>query len=164
MKTLYIIGGTMGAGKTTVCQKLKRLLDKCAFLDGDWCWDMDPFQVTEETKAMVTKNICHHLNSFLGCSAFENVVFCWVMHQQEIIDGILERLNTAGWRVVTISLVCTPEALEKRLQRDVDAGIRMPDVIVRSIERIPLYEKLNTIKVDVSDIDADEAARRIMAL
>ena len=43
----------MGAGKTTVCQELKKLLPPCAFLDGDWCWDMEPFLVTEETKAMV---------------------------------------------------------------------------------------------------------------
>ena len=45
----------MGVGKTTVCQKLKRLLQNSVFLDGDWCWDMDPFVVTEETKAMERK-------------------------------------------------------------------------------------------------------------
>ena len=41
MKTLYLVGGPMGVGKTSVCQLLKRRLDRCAFLDGDWCWDMD---------------------------------------------------------------------------------------------------------------------------
>ena len=54
MKTLYIIGGTMGVGKTTVCQQLKQDLPNSVFLDGDWCWDASPFQVTDETKAMVT--------------------------------------------------------------------------------------------------------------
>ena len=39
MKTLYLIGGTMGVGKTTVCQLLKKKLPKNVFLDGDWCWD-----------------------------------------------------------------------------------------------------------------------------
>ena len=53
MRTLYLIGGPMGVGKTTVCQIMKRRLPRAAFLDGDWCWDMDPFVVTEETKAMV---------------------------------------------------------------------------------------------------------------
>ena len=28
------------------------------------------------------------------CSAHENVIFCWYMHEQSIIDTILERLNT----------------------------------------------------------------------
>ncbi len=50
MKTLYMIGDTMGAGKTTICQHLKRKLDNSVFLDGDWCWDMHPFQITKETK------------------------------------------------------------------------------------------------------------------
>ena len=52
MKRLYVIGGTMGVGKTTVCRRLARRLPNSAFLDGDWCWDMHPFQVTEETRRM----------------------------------------------------------------------------------------------------------------
>ncbi len=49
----------MGAGKTTVCNILKKKLKNSVFLDGDWCWDMEPFQVTEETKAMVMDNITY---------------------------------------------------------------------------------------------------------
>ena len=94
MKTLYMIGGTMGVGKTTVCQQLKRDLPNSVFLDGDWCWDANPFQVTDETKAMVTNNICYLLNNFLNCSAYENIIFCWVMHEQRIIDSILKKLDT----------------------------------------------------------------------
>ncbi|MBR4062948.1 MAG: AAA family ATPase, partial [Clostridia bacterium] len=94
MKTLYMIGGTMGVGKTTVCQQLKRDLQNSVFLDGDWCWDASPFQVTDETKAMVTNNICYLLNNFLKCSAYDNIIFCWVMHEQRIIDSILEKLDT----------------------------------------------------------------------
>ncbi len=59
MKRLVIVNGTMGAGKTTVCRELKKLAAPCAFLDGDWCWDMEPFMVTEETKALVQDNILH---------------------------------------------------------------------------------------------------------
>ena len=51
MKRLYLIGGPMGVGKTTVCQELKRLTAPSVFLDGDWCWDMEPFQVTAETRS-----------------------------------------------------------------------------------------------------------------
>ena len=43
MKKLYIIGGTMGVGKTSVCQQLKASLINSVFLDGDWCWDANPF-------------------------------------------------------------------------------------------------------------------------
>ena len=80
MKTLYMIGGPMGVGKTSVCRELQRRLDRSVFLDGDWCWDSHPFQVTEETCAMVTENICFLLNQFLRCSAYDHIIFCWVMH------------------------------------------------------------------------------------
>lgn len=36
MKNLYIIGGTMGVGKTAVSQQLKSDLPNSVFLDGDW--------------------------------------------------------------------------------------------------------------------------------
>ena len=86
MKKLYMIGGTMGVGKTSVSQCLKRELPNAVFLDGDWCWDADPFLVTEETKEMVIDNICYLLNHFIQCSAYENIIFCWVMHEQSIIE------------------------------------------------------------------------------
>ena len=164
MKKLFMIGGTMGAGKTTVSQILKRALPNSVFLDGDWCWDASPFQVTGETKAMVLNNICAVLNNFLHCSAYENVLFCWVMHEQAIIDAIVSRLDTANYRVIAVSLLCSEQELVRRLQKDVAAGIRTPDVIERSVRRLPLYRQLDTIKVDTSGKTAAEAAQEIAAL
>jgi broad-specificity NMP kinase len=147
MKKLYIIGGTMGVGKTTVCQKLKIELSNCVFLDGDWCWDANPFLVNEETKKMVMQNICFMLNQFLHCSSYENVVFCWVMHEQNIIDTILASIDQTNCDTKVISLVCSQAALRERLEKDIQLGIRTSDVVERSIERLPLYEKLKTQKV-----------------
>ena len=151
MKTLYLIGGTMGVGKTTVSQQLKQDLPNSVFLDGDWCWDASPFHVTEETKAMVTDNICYLLNSFLRCSAYENVIFCWVMHQQSIIDSIIEKLDTKSSDVKCISLITDEINLRERLTADVKNGIRTEEVIDRSIARISLYQILDTIKIDTSN-------------
>lgn len=151
MKTLYMIGGTMGVGKTTVCKQLKRDMRNSVLLDGDWCWDASPFQVTDETKAMVLDNICYLLNNFLKCSAYENIIFCWVMHQQSIIDSILEKLAAQNCVVKCISLIANERTLRDRLSMDVDRGIRTRDVIERSIARIPLYQTLNTIKIDTNE-------------
>lgn len=164
MKTLYLIGGTMGVGKTTVSQQLKMQLDNSVFLDGDWCWDAHPFQVTEETKEMVLNNICTILNNFLQCSVYENIIFCWVMHEQSIIDTILARLNPADYRVIPISLLCSKEKLVQRLEQDVAAGVRTDDVIQRSVERIGLYQNLNTIKIDTSDKSVAAIVKEIAAL
>ena len=164
MKTLYLIGGTMGVGKTTVSRQLKQDLPNSIFLDGDWCWDASPFQVTEETKAMVTDNICYLLNNFLHCSAYENVIFCWVMHQQAIIDSIVEKLDTQNCDVKCISLIADESNLRKRLTKDVEKAIRAEDVIERSVERIPMYLTLNTIKIDTSEKTVAMITSEIMQL
>lgn len=150
MKRLYVIGGTMGVGKTSVCRQLKQDLPNCVFLDGDWCWDASPFQVTGETKTMVLDNICHVLNNFLHCSAYENILFCWVLHQQSILDAILKNLDLQNCRVTAISLTADEKTLRERLERDVRKGLRTPDVIGRSLERLPLYDSLDTIKIDTT--------------
>lgn len=164
MKHLYLIGGTMGVGKTSTSQILKQKLNHTVFLDGDWCWDMSPFQVTSETKKMVLENIIFLLNNFIHCSAYEHIIFCWVMHEQEIIDQILSRLNAANCEIYTISLICSKEALRERIQKDIEAGIRTEDVISRSLQRIPLYENLDTIKIDVSTLLPEQVAEKIIEL
>jgi len=158
MKTLYLIGGPMGVGKTTVCRALQKRLERSVFLDGDWCWDAHPFQVTEETKAMVTENICFLLNNFLRCSAYDHVIFCWVLHQQAILDGLLSHLDMGNCRTRAVSLVCTPESLTARLEADIQAGRRKPDALERSLAYLPLYAELGTEKLDVSRLTPGEAA------
>ena len=150
MKTLFLIGGAMGVGKTAVCQQLKKELSNSVFLDGDWCWDSSPFQVTEETKSMVLNNITHILNNFIRCSAYDNIIFCWVMHEQAILDAILQRLDTRGCAVTCISLTAGESSVRERLMLDISRGIRTPDIIPKSIARLPLYQRLNTIKIDTT--------------
>lgn len=164
MKTIYLIGGTMGVGKTTVSQQLKKELPNSVFLDGDWCWDADPFQVTEETKAMVMRNICFLLNSFLHCKAYKNIIFCWIMHEQSIIDEIINRLDTEDARVIKISLMIDETNLHKRLSADIARGIRSNDVIDRSVARINMYQILDTIKVDTVNKNVCEIANEILTL
>ena len=164
MKQVYLIGGTMGVGKTTTCRLLKEKLDNSVFLDGDWCWDMHPFIVNEETRKMVIENIVFLLNQFIHCSAYQHIIFGWVMHEQSILDDIIRQLDLSDCRLHAVSLVCSPEALKARLQRDIDAGLRQPDVLDRSIPRLPLYDRLKTTKIDVSDCSPEQAAEQMIRL
>ena len=125
----------MGVGKTTVCQQLKQDLQNSVFIDGDWCWDWDasPFQVTGETKAMVIDNICHLLNNFLRCSVYKNIIFCWVMHEQRIINSIIEKLDTKNCTVHCISLIVNEKCLQDRLSNDIEKGIRTADILEKRL-------------------------------
>ena len=57
---------------------------------------------------------------------------------------------------------CQKEALEKRIQKDIDQGIRKSDVLKRSIERMEMYQKLDTYKIDVSYKTVEEVVNEIM--
>lgn len=161
MKTLLFINGTMGAGKSTVCQALKRRIPPAVLLDGDWCWDAYPFTVTDETKAMVVDHICHLLNGFLHCSAYRNVIFDWVMDDPAIVDALRTRLDLRDVRFRLYTLTLTESVLRARLQADIDAGRRTPDVIDRSVARLPQYARMDGVQIDVSTISAAAAADRI---
>ncbi len=161
MKNLILINGTMGAGKTATSKELQKLLPKCVFLDGDWCWDMSPFIVTEETKNMVMDNITYVLNNFITCSEYENIIFCWVMHEQSILDEVLSGLTKNNCRLYKISLVCSDQALIARITKDIEQSIRTEDVINRSVARLDNYSNMDTEKIDVSEISAKQAAQII---
>ena len=161
MKNLILIGGPMGAGKSAACRELLRLVPPAAYLDGDWCWTMHPFAVNARTKAMVMESIAFVLGQFLRCPDYEQVIFCWVMHQQAILDDLLSRLELTDCRVLNLSLVLRPEALAARIGADVAAGVRDEGALARSLERLPLYERLDTRKLDVSDLTPRQTAQAI---
>lgn len=162
MKKIIIINGTMGVGKTTTSLELQKILPKNVFLDGNWCWNMNPFVVNSETKAMVTSNIAFLLNQFIKCSEYENIIFCWVMHEQKIIDELLARLVLEGCKVYIFSLICTKEALKQRLMIDINDNKRTKDVLARSLPRLQKYTTIHSVKIDVSELTPTESAKRIL--
>ncbi len=163
MKNLILISGAMGVGKSAVCRELKPLLAPCLFLDGDWCWDMEPFLVNEQTKALALDNIASQLNRALACPAFRNVLFCWVMPDESVAAEILSRLR-GDYRLFRFALTAGESTLITRLQRDIDAGLRSPDVIGRSLDRRRRIAATCALPVDTEDKRPAEVAREIACL
>lgn len=157
MKHVYLIGGPMGIGKSTICNQLNQDLDHSVFLDGDWCWNMDPFIVNQDTKNMVLDNITHCLNNFIHTPGIENIIFCWVMHKQDIIDQIIQKLDTEGVDIHLISLICEKEELIKRMLID----RRDNQTIRKSLQYLELYKDLDTQKIDVTTLDVQRTIDKI---
>ena len=147
----------MGIGKSTICNQLKQDLDHSVFLDGDWCWTMDPFIVNQDTKNMVLDNITHCLNNFIHTPGIENIIFCWVMHKQDIIDQIIQKLDTEGVDIHLISLICEKEELIKRMLID----RRDNQTIRKSLQYLELYKDLDTQKIDVTTLDVQKTIDKI---
>ena len=89
------------------------------------------------------------------------MIFCWVMHEQRIIDDLLARLDTKGVAVCSVSLICTESALRARLLGDVAAGIRTEDIVERSVPRLALYQKLDSVKIDTTGLSPAQTAEKI---
>jgi hypothetical protein len=163
-KTLYLISGPMGAGKTAVSEQLVKQLPQAVMLDGGWCWAMDPFVVNDATKAMVMDNIQHLLNAFIQAPDLVNIVFCWVMDEQAIIDDVLAGLTMQGVRLVNVSLMPSAEKLTQNITADIRAGIRTADAIPQAIARLPKFAAVNSIKLDTTDLVPAQAAAMISKL
>ncbi|AJA47084.1 hypothetical protein CPAST_c09840 [Clostridium pasteurianum DSM 525 = ATCC 6013] len=163
-KKLIIINGTMGVGKTATCKELNKKLYNSVWLDGDWCWRMNPFIVNDENKAMVIDNITYMLRNFLVNSSCKYVIFNWVIHTEEIFKLILQRLNDLEFDLIKITLICSEEILKKRILKDVQLNLREDSAISTSIERLKLYENMDTVKIDTTDNSISETVDTIMKI
>lgn len=163
-KKLIIINGTMGVGKTTVCKTLYKKLHNSVWLDGDWCWMINPFDANEYNRSMVVKNIGYLLRSFLQNPAYEYIVFTWVIHLEEIYRLILAELSGFEFEQYKMTLLCDEEELRERIHKDTINGVRTEDSIERSIERLQMYKELNSIKIETGKRSIQEITDEIVGL
>ncbi|GEA33831.1 MAG: AAA family ATPase [Clostridium beijerinckii] len=163
-KKVIIINGTMGVGKSATCRELNKKLKNSVWLDGDWCWMINPFVVNEENKKMVINNINYLLRSFLTNSSLEYIIFNWVIHMEEIFDDILEPLNDLNFEIIKITLICDEDALKKRILGDVKLKLRDEECVSRSVGRLDLYKEMSTKKIDTSNISVLETVDKIMKI
>jgi len=159
MKKLVIVSGTMGVGKSATCGLLYKMAPRSVWLDGDWCWLMNPWDNCEENREMVMDNITYLLRAYLSNSTFDNVIFSWVLHKQEIIERLLERLSGLDFDLLGFALVCSPDALAARMIED---G-REAEQIHASTERLHLYNDIGWKVVDTTSLDEHQAAQHIAA-
>lgn len=163
MKKLIIINGVMGVGKTTISKALYKQIEDAVWLDGDWCWMMDPFVVNEQTKKMVIENITYQLNNFMKQDVIKNIVFNWVIDEDYIYQDIISRL-TGNYRIYKITLMASKETITKRIVADIANGCRSQDNLNRSLEKLAKYEKLDSIKIYTDDKSVDTIVKEIITI
>jgi len=158
VKKLVIINGVPGIGKTTVCRELYKSISNSVWLDGDWCWMMNPFVVNEENKRMVEQNITFILRNYLNNSSYKYVVFNWVIGSEKIFEMILNKLNNLEFQLYKISLISSPEVLRYRM---LDDG-RTEEQIENSINNLRLYDEMDTFKIDTTNMSVRDAVNKIL--
>ncbi len=163
MKRLIFIGGPMGVGKTSVSKLLQTKLKNTVYLDGDWCWFTNPWILTDETRKMVIDNIVYLLNNFIKNQSYENIIFSWILYSDEIIGEITSRLNMNCVSFYNFSLIASEREIVKRLNKDLEEGIRSEHVVIeRSLARLKQFKDINTIKIDTSSLKIKEVVIKIL--
>ena len=160
MKKLIVINGTMGVGKTAVSSVLNKKLKPSVWLDGDWCWHMNPWIVDEQNKNMVEDNISYLLNNFLNNDNYQYIIFNWVLHKESIWQSLYSKLLITDYELQRFTLICN----EKKLRERMIKNNRAATVVERSVQNYQHYLAQNTTKIDTTELTINEVVDRIIGL
>ena len=159
MTKLIFIGGAPSVGKSTVARRLLVRLDHAAWLNGDDLWRMHPFIVNQDTTSMVEGNIQSVLGSFVA-AGFSYVLFTWVLHDQSIIDKLLNGITDTAFQFSLFTLVCDEETLKSRLTSD---ALRCTDTAL-ALQRLQQTLTLASRKIDTTGQTPEVIVEEIMGL
>ena len=122
MKILILLSGSPGVGKTTVGQYLFEQYENSAYLDGDWCWCVNPFSVKDKRLRNGDKSMSFVLSNYLT-SGFDYVFFASVvLTDNKIRENILKDITATDYEVIGFTLTCSEETLIKRHSKRGDQG------------------------------------------
>ncbi len=122
MKKLILLSGSPCVGKTTVGQYLFEQYENSAYLDGDWCWCVNPFSVKDKRLRNGDKSMSFVLSNYLT-SEFDYVFFTSVVLTDiKIREAILKDITATNYEVIGFTLTCSEETLTKRHSKRGDKG------------------------------------------
>ena len=122
MKKLILLSGSPCVGKTTIGQHLFEQYQNSAYLDGDWCWCVNPFSTKDPRLRNGDKSMSFVLSNYLH-SEFEYVFFTSVvLTDPKIRENILNNITATNYKVIGFTLTCSEETLVKRHDQRGDKG------------------------------------------
>ena len=116
-KKLILISGSPCVGKTAVGTRLFESYDNSSYLDGDWCWCVHPFSVTDSRLRNGDKSMSFILSNYLN-SGFAYVFFTSVvLTDPKIRKNILNEITAKDYETIAFTLICSEETLKRRHDR-----------------------------------------------
>ncbi len=157
MKKLVMVAGPAGVGKTAACSHLFHALKGCAWLDGDWCWMVNPYPgKTERQKRYAEKAFGYILDGYLQDENTEIILFSWLMNGDFMFDLVTEQISCANYELVKIALVCEEQEHVNRLRAGnrSEGKIEHPDDMAK-------YRALRAHVIDTTHRSIEDTAEEI---
>jgi len=111
---LIIISGSPCVGKTAVADKLFQSYNNSAYCDGDWCWCVNPFSLSDPRLRNGDKSMSFIISNYLN-SGFDYVIFSSVVVMYENIrEPILKDITAREFEVIGFTLTCSEKTLTER--------------------------------------------------
>ncbi len=160
-KKLIMVTGPAGIGKTTACKEIFKRINGCAWLDGDWCWMVNPYPgKTTEQKKYVERAFGYIINGYFHDANTKIIMFSWIMHCDSMFDLIADQIADKDYELIKIALVCSDENMYiERMRKD-----GRSEVQIKEADNIKLFYQLNANFIDVANLSVDETAERIIKL
>lgn len=162
MKTLILIIGPNGVGKSTTCELLHRRLPRSSWLDSDWCRLVNPFEFTPEIESLIANNMSALLGNYLQCSQVDYVIFSYGFHgpRKRIFEEVLRNLSAIEFRLLTIMLFCSEEENTRRMMKD----WREPERIRRGLETRLQYQNTDNPRIETTHLSVEGTVEEILGI
>jgi len=160
VKTILLILGPNGVGKSTTAMMMLTKLTNSAIVDGDWCRAMNPYNIDT-----VVRNIYALIKNYLLCDDIETVIYPYGFHgdRKARYDMIIDMLSKdkIDFSVFPVILTCSLEENIARCKTDErDTGR-----IVRGIKNTHhFYSKYNYPAIDSTTMTVEQTAEKILAV
>ena len=126
-KKLILISGSPCVGKTAAGTRLFESYDNSAYLDGDWCWCVHPFSVTDKRLRNGDRSMSFVLSNYLE-SDFEFVFFTSVvLTDAKIRENILNGITAKDYEIIGIRTGTDSNNVRSTLGRIKNGGLTEPE-------------------------------------
>lgn len=159
-KTLLLLLGPNGVGKSTTAKAIVKILPQTALVDSDWCRTMNPYN-----KDTVIENIYAMIKNYFFCPDIETVIFPYGFHgdRKQRFDAVIEKLNKADidFKTYTVILTCSLEENIRRAENDQ----RDDERIKRGIKNTyHFYDDFVCPKIDTTNLAVEQITEKIISM
>jgi len=160
MKTILLVLGPNGVGKSTTAKNILEKLRNTALVDSDWCRAMNPYDM-----GTAINNLYSLIKNYLLCSEIETIIFPYGFHgdRKKRYDIVMDNLRSdkIDFTEFTVILTCSFEKNIARLQNDIRDNKR----INRGMENtFHFYDEYDFPKIDTTNLTAEQTADEIISL